>query len=169
MTRAVFVAALVLSACVAETATQDDVAADVEALTTCWDTAVAGTTGTFPPYDVMVVATAAKQWAGGSWKACTCTPGLTDCTCPRLFGAGRAVSHWVGYFNGHPQITGTDFPDGTNNADHNETVFPSDWDDDVFYHATVSVSLGGYTSGSIAVTLLSSASNTWNVHQCLTQ
>lgn len=147
-----------------------NVVADVEALTSCWDTPVVGTSGGFPPFDVMVAAVAMRQWVGGSWKPCTCNPGLTLCTCPRLIGAGRIESKWNGCYGGSGgtcNMTSTNYLDGSqSNWDRSEAVFATDWDDDVFEHAST-VDDDGYVGGSILVTLLSSASNTWNVHHCI--
>lgn len=162
------IALFYLSSCAApEAQLNEDVVVSSEGLTTCWNTLVAGTSGGFPPFDVMTTAVALKQWVGGSWKPCTCAGDLSGCTCPHLVGPGRVVSRWGGCAGSSCLMTSVDYTDsGTVNFDKMETVWASDWDDDVYWHATTgTVPTSG--SGTILVTL--SSGNTWNVHHCVTQ
>lgn len=163
-------ALVLLAGCVADTTVADadgGVAVAKEALGNCWDTPVVGARSGHPPYDVMTSVVAMKQWAGGLWAPCTCTVAVTDCTCPRLFGAGRATSHWNGLIAGHPLITTANYPDGSNNADRAQSIWPSDWYEYDFYLSaqTEEYIMGDHT-GSITVTLQSAPGNVWLVHHC---
>lgn len=169
MTKLIAIAALALAACMSEV-DAPAVEGDPEALTTCWNTSVAGLPGGFPPYDVMTTAVAMKQRAGGSWQACTCDSGPYNCTCMRLVGGGRAIAHWVGFTgSGQGWMSSGYYADqahyDSNSPTYLETVITTDWDDDVYWHANTTPTPG--VSGTIAVTLISG--NNWQVHHCITQ
>lgn len=170
--RTLLLTLLICAACATD-ATGPDVEADVEPLTTCWNTLVATTTPGWPPLDMYVSAKAMQQWLGGSWKPCTDNADDTKVICKRFIGTQQVTAYWNYCLPpGGPSCTMTMFYTPT--ADelvtplHGMQVWASDWDDNVYTHGVLSpANDNSFTSGTVDVT--HSSGNNWNVHTCVTQ
>jgi hypothetical protein len=170
--RATTIILLLLCGCAAETDAERDIAADVEPLTSCWNSTLITTTPGWPPLDMFVSARAMQSWQGGSWKACTDNAQDTKVICKRLVGTPQVVGYWNYCIpSGGPQCLMSVYydPDASEqNHIHGFQVWTTDWDDNVYTHGVISPAEdNSFSSGTVDVTHLSG--NNWQVHTCITQ
>lgn len=166
---------LLLCGCAAETESEAerDVAADVEPLTTCYNSTLITTTPGWPPLDMFVSARAMQSWLGGSWKPCTDNAEDTKVICKRFVGTPQVTAYWNYCVpSGGAACTMTMFYTPTSDELvtplHGMQVWTTDWDDNVYTHGVLSPALdSSFSSGTVDVTHLTG--NNWQVHTCITQ
>jgi hypothetical protein len=148
----------------------DDVSADVEPLTTCWNSTLIS--ASHPPLDMLISARAMQSWQGGSWGSCSVNWGDTQAWCPRLVGTPQVVAYWNYCIpSSGPACLMSIFYDpdhGETNHLHGFQIWTTDYSNYSYTHGDISpASDSSFHSGTVDVTHTSG--QYYNVHTCITQ